>query len=363
MNRSGHRWRSAVAALGVAVVAAGSLVTGVQASSPLAAVFHGTQSHCVDGVSNHTLTALNLYDGPNIVEIASTLHRSATTGRFHACFATSFVDHDLTLIASSNFGPVQYTIPNLTVPIDRVTDRVSGRSHANHSVSVRAYDCVVQPGISCPRVATRTTRVSASGHYSTDLTSVFDLRGTDKVTVTDTSRHGDTWLVFRYVPYFEPFNNNKLVAGVLNPGQSATFRLRHEAGGTLMDTQHTTADLGLGNILFVFVPWIRTGRQVTADFASDARVTLPNTTTTFEISHGDQLIHVRCLPNRPMRIYWQGTHQHGVPRTADSHGRATINLSSAESDHFRLPDGSGVDTICQTPAGDLIRATGFAPLP
>jgi hypothetical protein len=345
------------------MVAIGSLAVGASAAAPLSVVFHATQSRCVGGVSNHTLTALSLYDGDNALDIAVDITRNASTGRFQACFPTGVVDHGLTLIASSNFGPVSYTVPDLTVRIDRVTDKVSGHSHTHHSVTVRAYDCVIQVGVSCPRVATRTTLVSASGHYSADMTSAFDLRGTDKVTVTDTSSHGDTWQVFRYVPYVLAYSGITMVQGIMNPSQAATFRLKDHPGGTILDTQPATGDVGFGNFLSFFVVQIRAGRQVTGDFASDARVTLPSTHTTFEISHGDQLIHTRCLPNRPMRVYWQGTHQHGVQRIADSHGRATVNLSTAESDHFRLPIGAAVNTICQTPAGDLIRSSAFPPAP
>ena len=256
------RWRSAVAALGMAVVAAGSLATGAQAAA-LTAVFHGTQSHCVDGVSNHTLTSLNLYDGPTLVEIASTLTRNGATGRFHGCFSTAFVDHDLTLIATSNFGTVQYIVPNLTVSIDRVTDKVSGHAHANHSVSVRAYDCVVRVGYGCPHVATRSVRASAAGHYSADLTSAFDLRGTDKVKVTDTSAHGDTWLVTRYVPYVEAIMDFPQVNGVDQPrpahhtaDQEPPRRLDdgHRIGHRGSVREHPR-DLGVGHPCRPAAPW------------------------------------------------------------------------------------------------------------
>ena len=93
-------------------------------------------------------------------------------------------------------------------------------------------------------------------------------------------------------------------------------------------------------------------------------MTLPSTSTTFEIVSGDQLIHTRCLPNRPMVVSWQlSIHPHGVLRTADSHGRVTINLSTAESNHFRLPDSQGVVTVCQTAAGDMVMSTAFPPHP
>lgn len=151
------------------------------------------------------------------------------------------------------------------------------------------------------------------------------------------------------------------MVGEVNPNQAATFRLKNHPGGSVLSTRHVTGAAFRGAFDLSFGSILQAGRQVTADFASDARVTMPNTGITFPIESGDQKIRVHCLPHRRVLISWQSLGAGEARRTADGQGRATVNLSSAESDGFRLEHGSQVTIACQTAAGDTLDASRMVP--
>ncbi|MCY7417498.1 MAG: hypothetical protein LH650_03205 [Chloroflexi bacterium] len=54
-----------------------------------------------------------------------------------------------------------------------------------------------------------------------------------------------------------------------------------------------------------------------------------------------------------MVISWPGAIG-GATRTADSHVRAHVNLSSAEHNGFRLPASAELYTACETASGDKV---------
>jgi hypothetical protein len=356
-----RRWHVAGAAAAMAAIAVGSLATGAAAADPMSVTFQATYSGCVHGTSNRDLAALTLLDHDTVVDNALpfTVHGN---GKFEACFPTGIVDSGLTLVA---FDPTahtdSFTIPPLSVRVDRVTDVVKGRSRANHALTIRVYDCDFVAGKVCPKVATRTVSTDSAGLYRTDLTHAFNIRGLDSLTATYANSHGDTWKIFQTAPYFRSFVGTSLVIGDVNPHQAATFRLWNHPGGSVLSTRHITGESFAGHFDLNFGTNLQDGRRVTADFASDAKVTLPNTAITFPIESGDQKIRVHCLPNRRVIIMWQSTHTGVARRTADSQGRASVNLSSAETEGFRLPPASQVSSGCQTAAGDTVEAFRYLP--
>jgi hypothetical protein len=350
------RWRSAVAALGISLLAVGSLVTGVQAAT-FQVTFHATDTICVDGVSNRTDLTIELHDAHDVVVDPGEPSPIQTDshGRFEGCFGM-LVLPGLTLVASNplDIDVVRFTIPPLSVHIDRVTDVVSGRSRANHALAIRISDCFVWAD--CTHVATRSVQTNSTGHYTKDLTRTFDLRGSDGVSVTYTSPQGHTFTVARRTPYFETMVGQKLVQGANNHGQSVTFRLKSSPGGSVLSTRTTTDDGVPGDYGVFMGAAMRAGRQLISDLAGDSRMTIPSTTTTFPIESGDQKIRTHCLANRRVTIDWSvDGHGYEVFRTADSQGRAVVNLSSAMHAGARLPHHTTVVIACETAGGDLIR--------
>ncbi len=361
--RPGVRWRAAFAALGMSMLALGAVGGGVQAADDLHVRYQASENSCVDGVSNFPLSALSLLDHDTLVDNALPFAVDGVTGRFQACFPTGLPASGLRLVAFRD-GDGQtdiFTIPALSAHIDRVTDVVKGLSRANHDLTLRVYDCDLVIGKVCPRVLTRTVRTNASGRYATDLSSRFDLRGTDTVSVTLGTSQGSTWRIGRSVPYLDARMATPLVNGQINPGEHALLSLRTAPGGNLLATRAAVGAPILGSFGVVFGSSLSTGQQLSGDFASDARVTLPRTAMSFPIARHEQTIEARCLPNRRMLIYWQSLGVGFARRTADSHGRATVRLASVEHPGFRLSHASEVTVACQDRAGDIVERSITVP--
>ena len=359
--RPGDPRRALISAFGVGVLAAGSLATGAQAAS-LDVTFHLQPGACVEGVSNKTLTRVSLWDGPNDIDHVDGVVPDAD-GRFVLCFSAdaAIVESGYRIVATAGTETVGWTVPPLSLLVDRVTDKLTGFSNANHALTLRAYDCdTTRASGTCSRKVTRRVTTNSSGHYVTDLSTSFDLRGFDTVQVTYATAHGHTFTLDQAVPYFEIFVGSQTVEGRVNPGQHTTLRLKSEPGGTLLSTRSATGDWPGGRFDVAFGARVRAGRLVTADLAGDARVTVPTMGTSLTIDHHDQLLTVRCLPNRRLIIAISAPHS-ALSRMADGHGRVTVNLSRAESEGFRLPHGSEIATACQTRAGEIIVYQATAP--
>ncbi|MCY7417499.1 MAG: hypothetical protein LH650_03210 [Chloroflexi bacterium] len=122
-----------------------------------------------------------------------------------------------------------------------------------------------------------------TGQYRKDLTSAFDLRGSDSVGVTFTGVHGDTSTVTLYTPFMEVTAGGTAIAAHVNPSQHATFGLKAGPGGSTIET-HSFTGPALGYVyLLPFTHTLRAPRQLTSDFASDARVTIPDPILTVTI--------------------------------------------------------------------------------
>jgi hypothetical protein len=345
--------RAVATALALSMVSVGVMTAGAAAIPPTwTLTFDAERGSCIDGESNHALD-LELYDrhGNDIDGLSAVAPDLG--GHFHACFATGMLTSGGSIHATntSTLDIKSFTFPSLSVKDDRVTDVVKGTTVADSHVTIRLKHCPVTAG--CGSVVARTVPTDHHGRYSKDLTSAFALRGGDSVKVTWTSPEGSSWSRYQSPPQMVLEMGTGSVAGQVNPGQHATFRLRTHPGGSVLSTRSITGNSLLGSYSVTFASHLVASRQVTSDFASDAHVTVPSTSTTYPIQHGKQKIRSHCLPDRAAVIYWNGIVGHAV-RTADSHGRLYVNLGSVESSAFRLPHSSNLRIVCSTSAGDTI---------
>ena len=352
--RSWGRWRAVMAAAWISVLALGSLATGVQAAS-FQLTFQAFASPCISGVSNrHDIGVELLSSHGTVLETLDSVDFVAGD-QFRACFARHVPLPGRVLLATSLTSPrqVRFRVPRLTLSVDRATDQVTGRSTPDHALTLHVSRCPLSQWYDCPVVLTRHLATNAGGSYGRDLTAIFDLRGHDLVSVTWTSAAGNTWTTVQDVPYMYLHIGTGGVIGAIQDTQRATFRLKRRPGGTVLSTRTVNREVYLQSYEFTFGATLRSGRQVVSDLAGDARVTIPDTTTTIGLAGADQVIHTRCLPLRRIGIFWTGAHGVVVTST-DSHGRASVNLSSIEGLGFRLPPSSSVQILCSTRAGDYI---------
>lgn len=351
--RSRVPWRAIAAAFGVAALTMGTLATGAQASSTFTVTFKASPGSCVAGTSNRIITRLGIWDASGEIDhvdnVAPDIH-----DKFLGCFPTATVRPGRTLHAFDGTDVMQFQIPPLSLSIGRVTDIVKGVSRAHHALTIRANDCTLITSMkACPHKVTRTVTTDGGGHYRKDLTSAFDLRGSDSVGVTFTGVHGDTYTVTLHTPFMEVNAGATSITAHVNPGQHVAFHLKSSPGGSTIESHSLTGPaLGYGYSL-PFTHTLRPPRQLTSDFASDARVTVPASILTVTIEHHDQIIRATCLPDRKMVISWPGAIG-GATRTGDSHGRAHVNLSSAEHNGFRLASNAELYTACETASGDRV---------
>ena len=273
----------------------------------------------------------------------------AVTGALHLfCFDAGLRAGDI-LDASGGAKHRTFTIPAITVAMDRVTDVVKGTGPHQSKLKVSVKACSVQMFICKPKVS-RTRPTSATGAWSTDFTGAYDVLGEDEVDVVFTSSKGDHVRRISNVPFMSFFVDTSLVRGQVNAGQATTFTLK--AGGNVIATSHTTG-AGGGDVEGTFkhngVPvLLDRGDKITGTFASDAKITVP---AQFDVS-GDAVadtISGHCLPNRPVNLNFFGDTGVAIG-TANSSGFFTVVAPG-------LNNGD-VDVYCRTPAGDQLSIRG-----
>ena len=148
-----------------------------------------------------------------------------------------------------------------------------------------------------------------------------------------------------------------IVSGTLNPRQAATITVKDAPGGAVLYTKHVRADpngsFGEGTMPATIVA----GNQVRVSFEGDARLTVPETSLTYEsITH---VIEVHCLPRRKLLLYWLNMQPvDGYQLTADATGLAKLDLDAVGEDP--IPDNDQITLECRSTAGDSVFA--FEPI-
>ena len=355
------RWRSVITAMTMSAIALGSFATGAQAAA-FRLTFQAAPGPCVSGVSNRHDIRVRLLSAHGTLLATDDSVDFPSGDHFEACFGSRWLTAGRTLVATSPTSAAQFrfTIPDVSLRVDRVTDVVSGRTDAGRGLTLRVSRCSLLQRYQCPRVLTRHLTPSGTGSFRTDLTGALDVRGDDRFSVTSTSAQGHSWVWFEDAPYMFLTVGGGFVFGAIKPDQHATFRLTSGPGGSVLSTRSVTGDAGGSSYNFTFGAVMRAGRQVVSDLERDARVTLPSTTTTIAIEGANQVVHTRCLPDRPVAVSWDGP-TGGVLAAADGNGRASVDLSLAESPGFRLSHGSLLEVMCATRAGDIIDALETVP--
>ena len=339
----------------------------------MAVTFHASSSvPCVSGISNRQHIHLELWRirfVPDYEQHLITVTHNITThadGSFHACFnQTVRPGMALDAVDNDHNAHVSWFIPTMSMRIARVTDVVHGTINAGvpsydvdpgYTLTVRVHQCsVISIGGPCPRVVKRSVTPDSAGLYRTDLTDAYDLRGGDTVSLTYESTAafpGDTYEFEQWTPFMSVTVGDKDIIGYVNPKQTATFELRDH--GVLISSV-TATGVNQGQIGAVFSQYPADGYLVSSDFASDASLRIPNTDTTFPISsNGNQKIKTNCFPGLPLSISWQGGGTGYAILTADSQGRATLDLATQVAPGFHLAHNSVVRVYCIADTGDIV---------
>jgi hypothetical protein len=287
-----------------------------------------------------TDVTLELRNGATLID--TTLVHTDGAGDGIAGFASALLQSGLKLRATDGVTSRTLTIPNLTASANRVTDVISGVGPASHALRVQVFDCTMAED--CTVRVTRNLTTAANGHYSVDVTSAFDARGNDEVVTQFTSAHADHLTATTFIDAFGLDPATRAVFGCTNEGAAVNLKLLASPGGALVE-QHTTGDSCFDQ---TFNSAFANGRQMTASFASDARINIPAT----QVTNVGTVVTTHCLPSRPALVEWFSDFTHHLTGNADSTGKFVRDF--AVEDPTVVMAGLEIHVQCETAAGDRL---------
>ncbi len=166
-----------------------------------------------------------------------------------------------------------FTVPPLTVRVDRNTDRVTGVTKASGKliVWVRGYDSYAE----------RRIKAAADGTYVADFQkgTKLDILGFDRVDVAWTNGRGDYVRNWNMAPGVRVGIDRPWVVFAGQSGFNATFKLRQAPGGPVVAKAVGTVYAGTNEFLWLDRNGnevaVHEGNQVATDVAADATFVVP----------------------------------------------------------------------------------------
>jgi hypothetical protein len=152
------------------------------------------------------------------------------------------------------------------------------------------------------------------------------------------------------VPIFVVRVGSTEVGGSLRHNGTARFRLIRTFDGAGLSTRTASTEPDSTNFAFQFASSVRANRTVTADFATDARLVVPDMIVTQTTQGGHVLLKSRCQPNRRTRLQWASGE---VIVRADGNGRVVADLTELGQ---APPDDASVEVRCENKGGEILIA-------
>ncbi len=276
---------------------------------------------------------------------------AGSVGSYAFCFAHRVKSGYRVLITDGDSSR-RVTVPVLTIAADRITDVVSGRGPASKLVTIKYSDCSLT---GCAGYSSVARTVDSRGRYHRDLTSRLDLQGADRLALTYTDSHGDSFSTPEvHVPYLELSPPNK-VHIECQPDRAVSVTLKSAAGRLRASRSFATAggcarpdgtfrrngsavNIGFGNI-------------IRSDLASDAKVVWPDLGVAWSVTGA---VAADCLPSAPIaiRVVRTGTQAFLFAATTDALGHLAYPTTGFDS-----ASGDVLEVTCATAKGDRITFT------
>lgn len=289
----------------------------------------------------------------------SVVSHSSAGGYLSACFPHGVRPGDV-LRASQGGNHSSVTVPVMTAAADRDTDVASGTAPANSHVTVSLSHC--EGEYVCTNVGSSRVRpTNSSGAWTTDFTSLVDVKGHDYAFVAWTDASGDSFYIYDYFPWFRVTIGSFEVNGSVAATSSATLTLKSSSGST-RGTAHVTGDLYEGSYYGQFAKSgvavdAKVGDKVVAPFTPASGVKLKPYSASATASND----HVAgtCAANSGVEVYvydptfpyrTQSYSYTGV--VADGSGHFTADTSNVNYPTFDLQTGDLVTVYCALSSGD-----------
>jgi hypothetical protein len=343
--------RQTIGVLLATVVAAGVLVT-----TPAAAAGPVVAFHPVVGACNPRGNAT-----PNLrfrLTIRSSggslkLDRTITTdgdGSWAAPCGKDIAAGDV-LTAKRNGTPIRtFTVPRLTLTIDRKGDILTGSAPKAEKVTVIVRSCEAQ-SMGCEDALNAGHEVAANGSWTWPVGELVDIRGTDDVTIIWFGAKDDTVEAIFYPPSLRVRRGSPgvFVTGVKPGGTTTVTSVRD--GSAFASLTTTASPFGYAGGALKrngTKAAVRVGDTVRLKGIADVRLAVTDTTVSFSPDGLDA--SGLCQPN--------GT---GAISALTGSGDATFESGPDGSFSATMSDpvapGDKVLLICATPAGDALWRT------
>lgn len=356
MTRSGRvgAWSALGGALILALVAAGPAVAASPAGFSVSV--EGRLGRCaLTGLAGAVNLTFDLEHRARSGALRDTYQvTSDSDGRWTAsCFAQPLLGGDTlafsTVGSSAPFKTI--TVPRIRLTLDRVGDRITGRSPGDATPDI-ALDRCGPAGLGCVEVDTFDGLADpTTGAFAWDLGR--DVRGAWRARMI-VQVGFDRWHLDRLFPFVQVTLGSATVAGdgapFLGP---VSVGLRR---GTKTGTMSTTADRGgffSGTIRRAGTPMkVRTGDVISSGLAADVRFTIPVASIALEPG----VVSGRCFPRQ--RVIVRGTSGDGFTIEQTSVIASTVGAWAVT---LAFASGWSVDAYCATRRGDVLVLRAVAP--
>jgi hypothetical protein len=263
----------------------------------------------------------------------------------YMCFWDDITPGDK-LIAKVGSNTRTFVVPPLNFSINRVTDVVSGKTVANSQVEIFLWGC--QSSWNCNYITDRIRPTNANGNFSTDYTSLYNVRGQDEVEVDWYSPQGDT--VYRELdaPSMNVGTYYSEVWGSGKPNSDVTVWLFNKMGDQIAKARdHSNWRDGDYEVRFGSRD-IPPGFFVGSDVAGDALWKVLDFSPIFDVDA--DTINAKCWKNKPWYVYAE---RNGASFSTEGVTDGNGNFEILTTNHgFDLLSGDNVEIYCRNPLGD-----------
>jgi hypothetical protein len=239
-----------------------------------------------------------------------------------------------------------FTVPPLSVQINRVSDVISGKAAPNSQVDITTFNCASFSD--CFNTGTVTRNTNGQGNFSYDSTTNHNLRGNDFVIVEWESAQGDFMSRFLDVPSVNVWVNNNETWGDARPHQDVTVWLFNSQGNQKAKRKDRASRFG--DYESFFGVSMRPGDYVGSNIASDALWQIPAFNPTF--NPATDVVSGKCFRNREFEVYAEKSNgsNAAVYGTTNNNGNFSVDLMALEG--YDLESGDLVEIGCRHATGD-----------
>lgn len=285
-------------------------------------------------------------------------HTTANTvfGNYSLCFNEPFVP-GMKLRVTIGSDTRTLTVPTLSMKINRQTDVVSGLAPKSVALQVQVTDANMNgSGL----LKTRSITSTATGTYSTDMTSLVNMIGGDSVRLMYKTAAGDVFWLATATPQLVVMTGSSRIGANLPAGMTTSVKLTTSTGvargaTVLSSAAERTLTTGMLVSAAGVAVTARVGDKVSASFAADTAMTIKAQTLAADVA--TKVVSGICPAGRPLLVtIWRDALYAQFSGACAGDGTWAVNVTS-----YGLQADDKVVLDTRTGAGDIVRTTLVLP--